>query len=78
MTDTGETTAIPSSAASEKDYGGTWGERDTGIESRSMAMADYETLRKDLRALSRTQSRRDGDQTESNSLFRSLTGGSAK
>jgi ATP-binding cassette subfamily G (WHITE) protein 2 (SNQ2) len=77
MTDTGETTAIPS-RASESENDGTWGERDTGIESRRMAMADYEMLRKDLTALSRTRSQRERDQAESNSLFRTLTGTSAK
>ncbi|TID18910.1 ABC drug exporter AtrF [Venturia nashicola] len=78
LADTGDTTAIPSPAASDINYDGTWGERDTGIESRRMAMADYETLRKDLTAISRTRSQRDRDQTESNSLFRTLTGGSGK
>lgn len=82
MADTGDTTAVPSPAASDVDYAGTWGERDVGIEDRRMAMADYETLRKDLTTLSRTRSQRecdrDRDQTESNSIFRTLPGTSAK
>lgn len=78
MTDTGETTAIPSPVVSEIDHGGTWGERDTAMESRHMAMADYETLRRDLTALSRTRSQRERDLTEPNSLFRTITGASAR
>jgi ATP-binding cassette subfamily G (WHITE) protein 2 (SNQ2) len=77
MTDTGETTALPS-PTSESDCGGTWGERDTGIESRRMAMADYEALRRDLTELHRTKSQREREQTESNSLFRTLTGASVR
>lgn len=51
------------------DQDGTWGERDTGIPSQRMAMADYEALRRDLTLLSKTRSK----DTQS-SLYRTMSG----
>lgn len=49
------------SPSGEDGRDGTWGERDAGIPSETMAMEDYENLRRELTNLSKTRSRsRDG------------------
>jgi ATP-binding cassette, subfamily G (WHITE), member 2, SNQ2 len=64
------TTAVPSPEGEMEGLDGTWGERDTGIESTQAAMQDFEDLKRELTTLSRTKSQK----AEPPSLFRTLTG----
>ncbi|KAF2087829.1 ABC drug exporter AtrF [Saccharata proteae CBS 121410] len=75
------TTAVPSPEGSDQDQlDGTWGERDTGIRSHTMAMEDYEVLRRNLTDLSRSHtgrrsvSRPRTPRSTSANLFRTVSG----
>ena len=53
------TTVMPPSEGEVEEYlDGVWVERDTGIESTRAAMQDFEALKQELTALSRTRSQR--------------------
>ncbi|KAL8801081.1 MAG: hypothetical protein Q9182_004720 [Xanthomendoza sp. 2 TL-2023] len=73
------TTAVPSpDHSSVSNVDGTWGERDVGGPvNHRMAMDDYESMRRELSNLSRTQSRA-SVKTGGRALFRSQTAQSRK
>ena len=63
---------------SEADLDGTWGERDVGGPvNHTMAMEDYEAMRRELTHLSHTSSK-GAHQASRGGLLRTITGGSAK
>ncbi|KKY16641.1 putative abc transporter [Diplodia seriata] len=72
--------AAGTARTSDASVEGTWGERDTGIRDQRRAIQEYETLRRDLSALSQTRSRTSQKSVprsraaDGETLFRTISG----